>query len=308
MKKLVLLLIVIFAGFGVKSQQVSLSEFRWNPIDAEGEVTARHENAFIEYKDKFYLIGGRGIHPVNVFDPETNSWETKGKSPMEIHHFQPLAFASEANETVEPSLTNPAAINLLAGGTLEAWKVPSPRWSLAEGTIIGHTGNEKLLSPEWLYTKQRFGDFVFTCELRLSGDDNRNTGIYYRVNVIPYPKSPKQGRTFEAPSGYEFDAAYHKPGKVNFQGTLGDWYARPKLRIFPDPAIIKQAYKEEEWNRMTIRARGNRLEYWINAIKVMDFVDSDPQGSREGVIGFQMHNGSVMKVEYRNIHVLPLKP
>ena len=52
---------------------------------------------------------------------------------------------------------------------------------------------------------------------------------------------------------------------------------------------------------MTIRARGNRLEYWINGIKVMDYRDPDPKGSREGVIGFQMHDGSVMKAEYRDI-------
>jgi hypothetical protein len=57
---------------------------------------------------------------------------------------------------------------------------------------------------------------------------------------------------------------------------------------------------------MTMRVRGNRLEYWINGIKIMDYQDPDPKGSREGVIGFQMHDGSVMKIEYRNIRVLPL--
>ncbi len=57
---------------------------------------------------------------------------------------------------------------------------------------------------------------------------------------------------------------------------------------------------------MTLRARGNRLEYWINGIKIMDYQDPDPKGSREGVIGFQMHDGAVMKIEYRNIRVRPL--
>ena len=67
-----------------------LDEYRWTNIDATGDVTGRHENVFVEYKGKFYLMGGRGINPVNVFDPETNSWETKGKSPIEIHHFQAI--------------------------------------------------------------------------------------------------------------------------------------------------------------------------------------------------------------------------
>lgn len=92
MKKLILFLIIIFTGLGVKSQQISLSEYRWTSIDAEGEVAPRHENAFVVYKDKFYLLGGRGLNPVNVFDPATSKWETKGNSPMEIHHFQPVVY------------------------------------------------------------------------------------------------------------------------------------------------------------------------------------------------------------------------
>ena len=41
-----------------------------------------------------------------------------------------------------------------------------------------------LETPEWLYTKQEFTDFEFTCEMRLTGDKQRNTGIYYHVNNL----------------------------------------------------------------------------------------------------------------------------
>lgn len=77
---------------GLQGQTLSLTDYRWLPIEAKGEVVGRHENAFIEYDNKFYLIAGRGINPVNVFDPQTNTWETKGKSPMEIHHFQAVVY------------------------------------------------------------------------------------------------------------------------------------------------------------------------------------------------------------------------
>jgi N-acetylneuraminic acid mutarotase len=70
----------------------NISDYSWTLIDAKGEVTGRHENTFVEYKDKFYLLGGRGVNPVNVFNPKTNTWETKGKSPMEIHHFQGIVY------------------------------------------------------------------------------------------------------------------------------------------------------------------------------------------------------------------------
>ncbi|NBC83947.1 MAG: galactose oxidase [Bacteroidetes bacterium] len=69
-----------------------LSAYRWKPIDAKGEAKGRHENAFIQYDDKFYLVGGRGINPVNVFDPETYTWSEQGATPMEIHHFQAVVY------------------------------------------------------------------------------------------------------------------------------------------------------------------------------------------------------------------------
>ncbi len=206
------------------------------------------------------------------------------------------AFSQDANEATEPSVKGAGVINLLAGGTLDTWKVPSVRWHIEGESLVGQTGTDKLRSPEFIYTKQHFGNFEFTCEARLTGDPHRNTGIYYRVSTILF-----QGK-YEAPSGYEFDVA----PSDNFWGSVGDWYVRPKLRVYADQAIINQTVKPEDWNRMTMRARGNRVEYWINGIKVMDFVDHDPNGSREGMIGFQMHDGTVMKVEYRNIRVLPL--
>lgn len=206
------------------------------------------------------------------------------------------AFSQQSNEAIEPEVKGAGVIDLLKDGSLNAWIIPSANWRLEGEALVGDTGGKVLSSPEWVYTKQRFSDFEFTCELRLTGDDRRNTGIYYRADTVSFRNR------FMAPSGYEFDAA---PGG-NYWGSVGDWYVRPQLRIYADQNIIKSIIDPEGWTRMTLRARGNRFEYWINGIKVMDFTDSDPNGSREGMIGFQIHDGSVMKIEYRNIRVRPL--
>jgi hypothetical protein len=209
-----------------------------------------------------------------------------------------LAFSQNVNEATEPGVKGQGVIDLLAGGNLDAWKVPSAHWHLNGQSIVGETGSGTLATPEWVYTKQRFGNFEFTCEVKLTGDGRRNTGIYYRVNTFRFRDR------FEAPSGYEFDAAATGD---RLTGSVGDWYMRPSLRISADSAIIRQIYNSDNWNRMTLRARGNRLEYWINGIKIMDYQDPDPKGSREGVIGFQMHDGAIMKIEFRNIRVRPLE-
>lgn len=74
------------------AQTLLLENYRWTTIEAKGDVVGRHENAFIEFKGKFYLIGGRGVNPVNVFDPITNRWETKKPTPLELHHFQGIVY------------------------------------------------------------------------------------------------------------------------------------------------------------------------------------------------------------------------
>ena len=38
-----------------------------------------------------YLMGGRGVKSVEEFDPGSNPWRELGPTPLEIHHFQPVA-------------------------------------------------------------------------------------------------------------------------------------------------------------------------------------------------------------------------
>lgn len=64
------------------------SAAEWETVKATGAPTARHEAALVAYDGKIYLIGGRRINPVDVFDPLTGSWTAKSKTPIELHHFQ----------------------------------------------------------------------------------------------------------------------------------------------------------------------------------------------------------------------------
>lgn len=51
----------------------------------------RHEAAFIGVDDQAYLLGGRGIKPADVLDLDDMRWREGSESPVEIHHFQPVA-------------------------------------------------------------------------------------------------------------------------------------------------------------------------------------------------------------------------
>ena len=55
----------------------------------------RSDCGFVELNGKFYLIGGRGIKPVEVFDPKTKTWQQKAPTPFEMHHFQAITYKEE---------------------------------------------------------------------------------------------------------------------------------------------------------------------------------------------------------------------
>ncbi len=86
------LYLMIFCLLGQLASAQNLNDFNWHEITATGTATPRHENNFIEFEGKFYLMGGRGIKAVDVFDPKTNTWTNNKKTPIEINHFQAVVY------------------------------------------------------------------------------------------------------------------------------------------------------------------------------------------------------------------------
>ena len=57
-------------------------------------ATQRHEAGGVAVDGRLYLLGGRGVRPLEVYDPATRRWQNLGTLPeaiREIHHFQPVA-------------------------------------------------------------------------------------------------------------------------------------------------------------------------------------------------------------------------
>jgi len=86
--RLVLCLSLLAAG-------ASATAAEWTPVPAQGTMQPRHEAAFIAVRGKIYLLGGRRIQPVNIFDPATGSWSQGTPPPVEVHHFQPVVWENK---------------------------------------------------------------------------------------------------------------------------------------------------------------------------------------------------------------------
>ncbi|MGB3588712.1 MAG: kelch repeat-containing protein [Tunicatimonas sp.] len=76
----------------VEEVAVTQPEAEWTMINTNNEPLARHENAFTELNGKFYLIGGRSNKPINIYDPEANTWSEGATPPLEMHHFQAILY------------------------------------------------------------------------------------------------------------------------------------------------------------------------------------------------------------------------
>jgi hypothetical protein len=69
---------------------------QWNLLQTKNACEKRHECALVELKGDLYLIGGRGIKPVEKFDPlDSELWEKMAPTPIEMHHFQAITFENE---------------------------------------------------------------------------------------------------------------------------------------------------------------------------------------------------------------------
>ncbi|WNJ19118.1 family 43 glycosylhydrolase [Pontibacter sp. G13] len=56
---------------------------------------ARHEAAYVRVGEKHYLVGGRRIQSVSIYDPARKVWSEGAAPPIELHHFQPVVWNDE---------------------------------------------------------------------------------------------------------------------------------------------------------------------------------------------------------------------
>jgi hypothetical protein len=74
-----------------KAPTVSLSAAKWIETDANATLNARHEACFLMVGRKAFLLIGRSIKPVNIYDPVTRTWTNGPAPPIQIHHAQCVA-------------------------------------------------------------------------------------------------------------------------------------------------------------------------------------------------------------------------
>ena len=67
----------------------------WSEMSARGSFSGRDESGSFVYNGRVCLFGGRGVLPIDCFDPAKQKWVSKSATTDDVHHVQPVVFDDE---------------------------------------------------------------------------------------------------------------------------------------------------------------------------------------------------------------------
>jgi hypothetical protein len=204
------------------------------------------------------------------------------------------------------------------GTSLNGWDGDPAFWRAEGGAIVGQS------TPENKITQNTFiiwrggepGDFELKVEFRINAT---NSGI--QIRSVQLPPGTQIGAGVRAGNwvmkGYQADIDFNNQytgqiyeergrGFLAMRGQVSHVTADGKPEVVgaleASADQLKALIKQNDWNQVHIIARGNMITEILNGHVTSVLVDDDEKGrALKGLIGFQMHVGDPMKVEFRNI-------
>ena len=86
-------------------------------------------------------------------------------------------------------------------------------------------------------------------------------------------------------------------------GGIYESYGRGWLVQIPDEK--ENILKEGEWNTLRLRVEGDHVQTWLNGQPMID-INDELIGSKTGRIMLQIHDGSDIKVLWKNFNLTVL--
>ncbi|MEX0882777.1 MAG: DUF1080 domain-containing protein [Cyclobacteriaceae bacterium] len=152
---------------------------------------------------------------------------------------------------------------LFDGQSTEKWRskqspdFPEKGWKTENGTLFldGKGGGD-------IITKEKYSNFELIFEFNLT--ESANSGFKYFVDTLYNEKTGKMmvnGPEYQIIDDYNYKGIKDDPNGTSSSGAAYLLYA-PKNKIL---------HPHGEWNTGKIIARGNKVEHWLNGIKVVSY-------------------------------------
>jgi len=200
------------------------------------------------------------------------------------------------NTDKEPCLES-GFVSLFNGKDLKGWTPLGGKckFEVKDGCILGT--NVSGTPSTYLSTdKVDYSDFIFTCDMKwlVKG----NSGIMFR-------SQKKEGKTGKVKV---FGPQMEMEGPDNdrdwsggiYGQSAGGWYYPLWLE---EHKAARAAFKDAEWNRLTIQAEGKAVKTWINGVPIAHWINDEYS---KGSFGLQIHAGKAGSILWRAIKVKEL--
>lgn len=200
------------------------------------------------------------------------------------------------------------------GSTMKGWDGDPTYWRVENGAIVGETTAEKPLKINQfvIYRGGQPADFELKVEFRINGT---NSGIQYRSVELPdVGKWVLKGYQADIDFENRYTGQLYEERGRGFLALRGQasYIAGPEqkriLGALEGGDALKAFIKVNDWNQFQVIARGNTLVHVMNGHVMAVAVDDDAKNrAMSGLLGFQIHMGPPMKVEFKNIWLKKLE-
>ena len=199
---------------------------------------------------------------------------------------------------------------LFDGNSLKGWKGDTTVWRVQDNTIIGETTAEHPIQSNTflIYDKEQPGDFELVAEFKIT--ESGNSGIQYRSSSVDSLPFTLKGYQADIDGTNVYTGQNYEERGRGFLAKRGENAVlekdkKPQITsMIADPDSLKSLIRNGDWNEVRIVAKGNILRHFINGNLMSNVADNDTKLRKlKGLIGFQVHAGPPMKVEYRNMRI-----
>ncbi|MGW2509699.1 ThuA domain-containing protein [Streptomyces scopuliridis] len=176
--------------------------------------------------------------------------------------------------------------DLFNGKTLEGWKQAGPgKFNVVDGELRTEGGMGLL----W-YQAKELKSYSLKLDWKMDGDDNSGVFVGFPASDDPWSAVNK---------GYEIQI----DATDSADRTTGSVYGFKSANIKARDQVLRPP---GQWNNYEIKVQGERLQIFLNGVKINDFTNTDPERSlKDGYIGLQNH-GADDQVSFRDIQLKEL--
>jgi len=191
-------------------------------------------------------------------------------------------------------MVEPIWQDLFDGKTLNGWtqRNGKAKYHVEDGCVVGTT---VLGEPNsFMCTDVIYGDFVLEYEFLVH--PNMNSGVQIRSNSYP---ERDNGRVH----GYQVEI---DPSDRAWTAGIYDEARRNWLNDLDKNPEAQKAFKQNEWNKIRVEAKGDTIKTWLNGVPAADLKDGM---TARGFIALQVHSTKEtepMQIKWRNIRLQDL--